>query len=89
MPPLMMLTMGEARDGPYLPDLSEPEGGGIRSTLLEAAPAVESLESMDTECIAVSDELVVEVREVLHGDLDLKLTIRMSDESGDAHEVPH
>ena len=87
MPPLMMLTMGEARDGPYLPDLSEPEGGGIRSTLLEAAPAVESLESMDTECIAVSDELVVEVREVLHGDLDLKLTIRMSDESGDAHEV--
>ena len=52
----------------------EPEeGGGIRSTPLEAAPAAERLESMDTECIALSDDLVVEVRGVLHGDLDLKL----------------
>ena len=61
--------------------------GGHGARALEAAPAAERLESMDTECIALSDDLVVEIRGVLHGDLDLKLTIRMSDESGDAHEV--
>jgi hypothetical protein len=87
IPPLMTLTMGEACDGPCLPDLSEPEGGGIRSTPLEAAPAAERFEDMDTEDIALSGELVVEVRGVLHGDLDLDLTIRIRDECGEAHEV--
>ena len=68
-------------------DLPDPLDGGIRSTPLEAAPAVESLERKDNEYIALSGDLVVEVRGVVLGDLDLELTIRMSDECGDAHEV--
>ena len=84
----MMLTMGEACDGPERHDPSEPEeGGGIRSTLLEAAPAAESFERMDTEYRELSGDLVVEVREFLHGDFDLDLTIRTRDECGDAREV--
>ena len=86
-PPLMMLTMGEACDGPCLLDLPVPEGGGIRSTPLEAAPAAERLEIMDTEYVALSDELVVEVWGVVHGDLDLDLTIRIRNDCGEAHEV--
>ena len=87
VPPLMMLTMGEACDGSCLRDLPDPLDGRIRSTPLEAAPAVESLEREDNEYIALSGDLVVEVRGVVPGDLDLELTIRMSDECGDAHEV--
>ena len=87
VPPLMMLTMGEACDGSCLHDLPDPLDGRIRSTPLEAAPAVESLEREDNEYIALSGDLVVEVRGVVLGDLDLELTIRMSDECGDAHEV--
>ena len=83
----MMLTMGEACDGPHLPYLLPPEGGGDWSTPLEAAPAVESLERVDDEDSAWSGELVVEVREVVLGGLGLELTIRVSDECGEVHEV--
>jgi hypothetical protein len=86
-PPLMTLTMGGACDGPCRLDLPVPEGGGIRSTPLEAVPAAERFEIVDTEYVALSDELVVEVRGVLHGDLDLDLTIRIRDDCGEAHEV--
>ena len=79
--------MGEACDGPCRLDLPVPEGGGIRSTPLEAVPAAERFEIVDTEYVALSDELVVEVRGVLHGDLDLDLTIRIRDDCGEAHEV--
>ena len=83
----MMLTMGEACDGPHLPYLLSPEGGGGWSTPLETAPAVESLERVDDEDSAWSGELVVEVREVVLGGLGLELTIRVSDECGEVHEV--
>jgi len=79
--------MGEACDGPCLP--APHEGGRVRSTPLEAAPAAEN---MGDERIALSDELVVEVLEVLLGDRDLDLVIRIydeNDECGDVHEVPN
>ena len=80
--------MGGACDGPEQIGLPEPEeGGGARSTPLEAAPAAERLEKMDTEYRELSGELVVEVREFLQGDCDLDLTIRTRDECGDAREV--
>jgi hypothetical protein len=72
-----MSTMGEACDGSCLGDLPDPLDGRIRSTPLEAAPAVESLEREDNEYIALSGDLVVEVRGVVPGDLDLESTIRM------------
>ena len=79
--------MGEACDGPCSP--APHEGGRVRSTPLEAAPAAEN---MGDERIALSDELVVEVLEVLLGDRDLDLVIRIydeNDECGDVHEVPN